>query len=978
MKKSLFALLLVALALTVLFMLCGCDTPRVPETIHVHLPADAVRENEIPATCAAEGSYDEVVYCSTCDEELSRTDVIIDILPHTPSPSVKENEVASTCTERGSYDEVTYCSACEAETERRSVKLFKLPHELENNKCTNCNKKASSGLAFTYTDDYTAIVTGIGSCKDTEIIIPILAPNGYRVKDIQECAFKNSGITSVSIPDGIIFLGNEAFMGCTELREVVFPETITYFGSSVFEGCTSLTEVLLPANMSFVENAMFYNCKSLERVVFAEGSKTTDLFARAFKNCESLREIVLPDGLKRITYQAFHGCASLTSLTIPKSVEWIDDSGVFGGCYRLIEVINESSLDIRAGSGASSDVVPYALYVHSGVSKVFEDGDGFVFFRDEGANYLIAYFGEMRDIRLPNSCDGENYEIHSYAFYASSKLTKVKVPYGVAAIGDYAFANCSGITSVSLPDTLKTVGAFAFRSCTALKVMDIPQSVELIGEGVLENCHSLTKLTVPFVGLNEKGEGTLHDLFEKAQYSHYDKVPDTLKTVVITGGSSIASFDFEYCDSIENILVPETLISIDYNAFRSCDSLKYNERDGILYLGNEDNPYVALISAEGATGELVINPKTTVIAARAFKESEITGITLPDNFKNIGKEAFSYCYGLTEINIPNGVTLIGESAFYCCISLSSVDIPDSVTKIEKYAFQSCSRITSVTIPEGVTEIGDGAFSRTDITSIEIPKSVKKLGYGAFCECDLLESVIIKNSELVMDNSVFESCPSLKSVTLPAGLASLGDYTFAYCTKLESITIPDGVKKIGSREFIYCINLKYVTLPDSIESIDAEAFKYCKSLTGIVIPDGVTAISDTTFAGCESLKEIVIPDGVTSIGAWAFADCTSLENVVIPEGVTSIGMRAFEDCTSLTSITIPDSVTSIDDQAFLGCESLTGVTFKNTGGWQVKTFDALNNLKEEVAITSSELANASVAAEYLTKTYCAYKCFWTRD
>lgn len=978
MKKSLFALLLVALTLTALLALCGCNTPRKPETIHVHLPSDAVRENEIPATCTEEGSYDEVVYCSTCNEELSRKNEIIDMLPHTPASAVKENEIASTCTERGSYDEVTYCSACEAETGRHSVKLFKLPHELENNKCTNCNKKASSGLAFTYTDDYTAIVTGIGSCKDTEIIIPIVAPNGYRVKDIQECAFKNSGITSVSIPDGIIFLGSEAFMGCTELREVVFPETITYFGSSVFEGCTSLTEVLLPASMSFVVNAVFYNCKSLERVVFAEGSKTTDLFARAFKNCESLREIVLPDGLKRITYQAFHGCASLTSLTIPKSVEWIDDSGVFGGCYRLIEVINESSLDIRAASGTAQDLVPYALYVHSGESKVFEDGDGFVFCKDEGTNLLIAYFGEKRDIRLPNSCDGEKYEIHNYAFCGSSKLTKVKIPYGVAAIGDYAFASCGGITSVSLPDTLKTLGAFAFRGCTALKVMDIPQSVELIGEGVLENCHSLTKLIVPFVGLNENGEGTLHDLFEKAQHSNYDKVPDTLKTVVITGGSSIDSFDFEYCESIENILVPETLISIDYNAFRGCDNLKYNEKDGILYLGNGDNPYVALISAKGAAGKLVISPKTTVIAAQAFKETEITSITLPDNFKNIGKEAFSYCYDLTEINIPNGVTLIGESAFYCCISLLSIDIPGSVTKIERFAFQSCSGMTSLTIHEGVAEIGENAFSRTHITSIEIPKSVKSLGYGAFCECSLLESVIIKNSELVMDNGVFESCTSLKSVTLPTGLTSLGDGTFTYCVKLESITIPDGVKKIGSSEFLYCINLKNVTLPDSIESIGDGAFKDCKSLASITIPDGVTAIDDMAFSGCESLKEIAIPNGVTSISAWAFTRCTSLENVVITEGVTSIGMRAFEDCVSLTSITIPDSVTSIDYQAFLGCENLTSVTFENTSGWQVKTFDALNNLKEEVTIPSSELANASVAAEHLTKNYCAYKCFWTRD
>ena len=80
-----------------------------------HTPADSVRENEEPATCTAEGSYDEVVYCEICDTEISRTSKTIDKLAHTSADPVRENEEPATCTVEGSYDEVIYCEVCHEE-----------------------------------------------------------------------------------------------------------------------------------------------------------------------------------------------------------------------------------------------------------------------------------------------------------------------------------------------------------------------------------------------------------------------------------------------------------------------------------------------------------------------------------------------------------------------------------------------------------------------------------------------------------------------------------------------------------------------------------------------------------------------------------------------------------------------------------------------------------------------------------------------
>ena len=86
-----------------------------------HAPAEAVRENESAATCVLAGSYDSVVYCSRCGEELSREKVTVDATGHSPAAAVRENETAATCVLAGSYDSVVYCAVCGEELSRETV-----------------------------------------------------------------------------------------------------------------------------------------------------------------------------------------------------------------------------------------------------------------------------------------------------------------------------------------------------------------------------------------------------------------------------------------------------------------------------------------------------------------------------------------------------------------------------------------------------------------------------------------------------------------------------------------------------------------------------------------------------------------------------------------------------------------------------------------------------------------------------------------
>ena len=138
----------------------------------------------------------------------------------------------------------------------------------------------------------------------------------------------------------------------------------------------------------------------------------------------------------------------------------------------------------------------------------------------------------------------------------------------------------------------------------------------------------------------------------------------------------------------------------------------------------------------------------------------------------------------------------------------------------------------------------------------------------------------------------------------------------------------------------------------------------------VIVTGGASIGDYVFFNCSSLTSITIPDSVTSIGSYAFYGCSGLTSVTIPDGVTSIGSYAFAYCSGLTSVTIPDSVTSIGSYAFCNGNNFTSVIFENPNGWW-RTFNSAAT--NGTSIPSSDLADPSTAATYLTSTYAGY--YW---
>ena len=106
MKKIVLFLAILTLATILVLVSCGGEEPCT------HTPNEPTRENVVDATCESEGSYTEIIVCSLCGEEISRTEKTIEKLEHTPADPIREDGRAATCEEAGNYFEVVKCSVC--------------------------------------------------------------------------------------------------------------------------------------------------------------------------------------------------------------------------------------------------------------------------------------------------------------------------------------------------------------------------------------------------------------------------------------------------------------------------------------------------------------------------------------------------------------------------------------------------------------------------------------------------------------------------------------------------------------------------------------------------------------------------------------------------------------------------------------------------------------------------------------------------
>lgn len=162
--------------------------------------------------------------------------------------------------------------------------------------------------------DNTAVI--VTNYKYNGAAADVTIPSRYQGKPVTmigHAAFFNSAVTSVTIPDSVTSISDEAFINCPKLTNISIPNSVTYIGFSAFSSCTSLKSITLPSSLSSISEALFSGCSQLTTIHIPDS--VLSIQSNAFYHCRNLETIRIPVSVTLIETDAFAGCPSLMTVT---------------------------------------------------------------------------------------------------------------------------------------------------------------------------------------------------------------------------------------------------------------------------------------------------------------------------------------------------------------------------------------------------------------------------------------------------------------------------------------------------------------------------------------------------------------------------------------------------------------------------------------------------------------------------------------
>lgn len=256
----------------------------------------------------------------------------------------------------------------------------------------------------------------------------IILPDDLRTIDRR--AFRQQSISgSLIIPEGVTWIGDQAFLECVNLTGILsLPSTLRGISYMAFEGCKFTCELLLPQNLNSLGFSAFRGCRGL------------------------YGNLILPEGLSEIEESVFSGCSNFSGdLNIPKNVKKIE-SGAFSGC---------SGLNGR-------------LTLPDGLESIGNNAFSSCRFRGP----LI----------LPSTLKS----IGSGAFESNMFSGELKLPSSLQELGSGAFAGCSRISgTLEIPENITAIKEGTFASCRSIEKLVLHSKIDVIKSGAFQDCFGL-------------------------------------------------------------------------------------------------------------------------------------------------------------------------------------------------------------------------------------------------------------------------------------------------------------------------------------------------------------------------------------------------------------------------------------------------------------------------------------------------------
>lgn len=575
----------------------------------------------------------------------------------------------------------------------------------------------------------------------------------YPVTTIEQYAFRESPITSVTIPQSITSIDSEAFAS-SGIISIIIPNSVNNIGTRLFKNCSSLTSVTLPTNLSEIPLGTFYGCKKLSINI---PNNITSIGAEAFSHC-GMRSIIIPNTVTRIGDKTFAECNQLESVTFgtgllrlgedifkghtPSKVMWLPSTPPNGyenakGFVNYVTNDQYSKINYKTYEYLNS-TFEYGGVRYVPISPSERTCDIIDCVYDANITNLVIgkkaiYKGIEMNVNTinPYVCCRNPFltnvkweygeSIPKYSFYNCMKISSVEIGNNTKCIEDSAFADCSSLVNMLIGSGVLTIGEYAFSGCKAMYQINIPKKVVKIFKNAFNGCSKLKTINIE----EPKSSDDMHKInFDDCIFNRSGSVSYEFDV----NAGDILFFDYSYDKGYgfggyglrasindSTILVLEKNVISNYiHVFDKSQHVEFCITFSSItpYNSTDDLNKGSITNIEvGNDYSLILESSKSSL----FSDCPLDSVYIGRNIKYLTSKESGYSpfYGnkyLRAVSMTNRVTKISENEFWGCANLQNINFGDEITAIGDRAFSGCSSLVKFVCGSKIQTIGQYAFS----------------------------------------------------------------------------------------------------------------------------------------------------------------------------------------------------------------------------------------------------------------------------
>lgn len=454
----------------------------------------------------------------------------------------------------------------------------------------------------------------------------------------------------LAVPEGVtgIAEGFGSWYGDYEmwgaLKEVVVPASMKEIGANTFNLCQNLEDVTFVGNPLAVEIGSYAFSETparskLSKITWGTSSATGVRGVMGFSG-PVLEHVVLPEGTEAIFSWSFYGMSGMKSVTIPASVNWLDERS-FAYC---------NDLDVVRFLGQPPAFFHYDSGLFDHATKIYYPQKYADLWSEIVPQEIFAGYVEP---------EGE-YCFVTFDLGYDSGAQRVG---GGALVQSVGMGKAANEPEVQAYAGWKLAGWDAdFSSVTSNMVVHAQYQRNGVDDPYEDGEYTATIDGCAWKFRVKNGVAEIIVNYSALWPSHV-QIPGTLGNCPVV---AIGSQAFAWKGTITRVTIPKSVSAIDMSAFQGCSALVSFDVDA------ENQNYCSI------DGILYDKPKTTLVCAPAG----LSDVVVPNGVTTIGANSFSYCSNVKSVILPQGVVTIGDSAFAYCRSLTDVtfkgDVPISV------------------------------------------------------------------------------------------------------------------------------------------------------------------------------------------------------------------------------------------------------------------------------------------------------------